>query len=177
MGISETGGNMVKTLKKMILHTKDDLDKPNFRGHESDFNPNSLSERHNNEDRFGPSDDYHIPEPEDIRRMPTPGFQEPPVQNFQSGYNQEHSQPVNQNTQQNNFDYRRDQPIPMPQRQSQPIPRQPTYPSAPAPQPHYQRNIEDTLNQILYRLDDIERRLSQLESYGPQPPAPQPRRY
>lgn len=162
---------MVKTLKKIILHTKDDLDRPNFSGHESGFNQDNFSERRVDEDRFGenhfddkrfgPSDDYHIPEPEDIRRMPTPGFQEP-----SSGFQ-------NQNSQQNNFNYRRDQPMPMPERQPMPYPSQP----APAPQPSYPRNIEDTLNQILYRLDDIERRLDRIEGYSPRQPVPQPRRY
>ncbi|UCG95517.1 MAG: hypothetical protein JSV92_00495 [archaeon] len=157
MGISETGGNMLKTLKKMILHTKkdSDLDKPNFeRDSERD-------ENHFNENRFGPREDYHIPEPEDIRRMPTPGFQNPRPDPEPRG-----------------VDYDRDlQPIPMPERREpMPVPRQ--RPPEPAPQPRYPgRDIEDALNQILYRLDDIERRLARLEGYPPPRPQPQPRRY
>ena len=130
---------MLKTLKKMILHTKDDsdLDKPNM-------------ER---DDDFEPRDDYHIPEPEDIRRLPTPGFQEPP-------------RPIEQG-------YRREpQPMSMPEsRPLAPI-RAPEPRPAPAEPPVYRRSLEDSVNEILYRLDNIERRLASLEGY-----APQPRRY
>lgn len=130
---------MLKILKKMILHTKDDsdLDKPHM-GRDDDFEPR---------------DDYHIPEPEDIRRLPTPGFQEP-QRPIEQGYGRE------------------PQPMSMPERRPLAPMRVPEARPVPAEPPIYRRSLEDSVNEILYRLDNIERRLAMLEGY-----APQPRRY
>jgi len=117
---------MLKTLKKMILHTKDDsLDKPRFE----------------EERDFGPREDYHIPEPEDIRRLPNPGFQEPP-------------RPVERNYPQQPLE----RPAPFPEPRPVPEPR-------PSPRP----TVEEQIREILYRLDDIERRLARLEGTYPAP--------
>jgi len=101
----------------MILRTKDDeLDKPIEREMET-------------------REDYRIPEPQDIRRMPV-GFQEPPRSLGRREYERE--------------------PL------ERPLPR-------PAPMERYGRSLEDTINEILYRLDEIERRLARIEGYEPQP--------
>lgn len=133
---------MLKTLKKMILRTKDDsdLDKP--------------IERETRD--FGPRDDYHIPEPEDIRRLPTPGFREPqgPLAQERVDYRRE---------------LQRDEMIPMPER---PPLRPAPIPAEPMPRPP-RSTTEDSINDIMYRLDNIERRLARLEGAY----TPQPRRY
>lgn len=148
MKVAERGTGMLKTLRKIILHTKDDLDRPNTDREEREF---------------GPSDDYHIPEPDDIRRLPNPGFQEP-----QREYN---SNPYEQSN------YVRENPVPMP-RPANPYPEpRPAPVTAPEPRQYYGRTVEDQVREILYRLDDIERRLARLEGYGPAAPQPQPRRY
>ena len=131
---------MLKTLKKMILHTKDDpdLDKPSM----------------NRDDRdYSSRDDYHIPEPQDIRRLSAPEFQETP-RPYSGGMDYGREPPRNDN-------------YSMPER---PPMRPPPLPEA-RPQPR--SGIENDVRDILYRLDNIERRLARLEGTY----APQPRRY
>ncbi len=125
---------MLKTFKKMILHTKDDeLDKPNVREEPRES-------------------DYRIPEPEDIRRLPPPApareFQERPLEN---------RAPPSFN------EFNREPPLQRPPATPFPEPR-----PAPAPRP----SIEEQIRNIMYRLDDLERRVARLE--GMYPP---PRRY
>lgn len=130
---------MLKTLRKMILHKKDDLDKPNLSSEGRDF---------------GPGDDYHIPEPDDIRRLPNPGFQEPPRDYTMNPYEQ---------------NYPRENPAPA-TRPASPYPEQrPIQMPAPEPRPYYGRSVEEQLREIIYRIEDIERRLARLEGYQPQP--------
>ena len=123
---------MLKTLKKMILHTRDDsdLDKPHVREERS----------------FEPREDYHIPEPEDISRLPNPGFQEP-------------SRPLERRE-----EYREPYKEPTP-----PPLERPMGPSVPEPRAPPRPSIEDQIREIMYRLDDIERRLARLEGTYPAP--------
>ncbi len=125
---------MLDTLKKMILRKKDDsdLDSPRI------------------ERDYAPREDYRIPEPRDIRRLPNPGMQSPPTRSY----------------------------APEPR---SPVPERPARMPPPAEEPPHMAEPRipennNVINQILYRLDNIERRLDRLEGYRPQP-GPQPRRY
>lgn len=135
MKITEKGTSMMKTLRNMIIRKKDDLDKPNLGSDEKDFEP---------------GDDYHIPEPDDIRRLPNPGFQEPHTEYAPGPYEQGYPREAPVQTQRPYYQEQR--PV-----------------TSPEPRPYYGRSIEDQVREILYRIEDIERRLARLEGYQPQP--------
>ena len=150
---------MLDSIKKMITNKKDDLlDKPNFKDENDDFGSGR--------------DDYHIPEPEDIRRLPNPGFQNP-----QENYNSIGRGETQMNYQQQPNSMNRVNINPPPQRQMvpPPMPEQPPMNNRMVQRPPPD-NMQDQINRIFYRLDDIERRIARLEGYGPVP-SPQPRRY
>ena len=99
-------------------------------------------------------EDYHIPEPDDIRRLPNP--------NFGTDTRRE---PVDER------EYR----VPerrVPEPRMTPTPEPPTFESkVPFRGP---TNIDEILSEIMYRLDNIDKRLANLER-NVAPPAP--RRY
>jgi len=128
---------MFNTLKKILRHEKKVKKEPLIDTRSSDS--------HSRED-------YHIPEPDDIRRLPNPNFgtdiRREPVNN--RAYNvPENREP-------------RLAPTPEPPTFESKVPfRGPT-------------NIDEVLSEIMYRLDDIDKRLANLER-NIQPPVP--RRY
>ena len=118
---------MLKTFKKMILHTKDDdVDKPITR----DYTPEHR-------------DDYNIPEPEDIRRLPQPDFHEAPAPMERRNYREPYREP--------------------------PLERPPMTSPFSEPRPVPRPSVEEQIRDIVYRLDNIERRLARLEGTYPQP--------
>ncbi len=136
---------MLDTIKKMVLNKnkKDsNLDKP----------------RKSDDIQGRPHDDYHIPEPEDIRRLPSPSIQNMPRDDYSRRQPMEPNYPREP---QRNREYQ----YPEPQRMN---------PERRMPQTR--PDINETIRDILYRIDNIERRVSRLERYGPQP-GPQPVRY
>ncbi|MCD6477967.1 MAG: hypothetical protein J7K87_03105 [Candidatus Aenigmarchaeota archaeon] len=88
-----------------------------------------------------PREDYHIPGPEDIRSLPAP-----------------------------NFNVGRDMNREVPRRNEYQVPREPRFEPTPEPPTMVRENnfrgptnLDEVLDEILRRLDDIDRRLANLE--------------